>query len=105
MAPSAVAPSALVFGVVDARPRTPPHLADPIRSLTYAWLTREMRYESIALIRFCSTVAGSAVSIGLAWQGHDPMSLALGSVVSIGINAAMLLPLRPALVPLAAGFA
>jgi len=71
------------------------YLINPFGSLTHAWLMREMRYESLALIRFSSTVAGSVVSIALAWQGHGPMSLALGSLTSTAINAAMLLPLRP----------
>jgi O-antigen/teichoic acid export membrane protein len=71
------------------------YLINPFGSLTHAWLTREMRYEPIALIRFCSTVAGSVLSIALAYQGHGPISLALGSLGSTVINAAMLLPLRP----------
>ena len=75
------------------------YLINPFGSLTYAWLTREMRYESIALIRFCSAVAGAAVSIALAWQGHGPISLALGSLASTVTNAALLLPLRPRAFP------
>jgi len=71
------------------------YLINPFGSLTHAWLTREMRYESIALVRFSSAVAGGAVSIALAWHGHGPISLALGSLASTVINAVMLLPLRP----------
>jgi len=71
------------------------YLINPFGALVHAWLTREMRYESIALNRFCSTVAGAAVSIALAWQGHGPISLALGSLASTVTNTAMLLPLRP----------
>jgi O-antigen/teichoic acid export membrane protein len=71
------------------------YLINPFGSLTHAWLTREMRYESIALARLCSTVAGSGVSIALAWRGHGPMSLALGGLASTVVNAAVLLPLRP----------
>lgn len=37
MALSPVALSELVFGVVDAPPRTPPHLADKLRDLTVSW--------------------------------------------------------------------
>src|SRR4249920_397617 len=37
MAPSPVALSALVFGVVDAPSPTPPQLADKLRDLTVSW--------------------------------------------------------------------
>jgi O-antigen/teichoic acid export membrane protein len=74
------------------------YVINPFGSLTYAWLTREMRYESIALIRFCSTVSGSTVSIALAYRGHGPWS-AVGSLASTVVNAAMLLPLRPRFFP------
>lgn len=75
------------------------YLINPIGSLTHAWLSRELRYESIALTRFCSTVAGAATSLWLAWQGHGPMSLALGSLASTVVNAVLLLPLRPRAFP------
>jgi O-antigen/teichoic acid export membrane protein len=75
------------------------YAVNPFGSLTYAWLTREMRFESIALIRFSSTVAGSAVSIVLAWQGHGPMSLALGGLASTVVNAAISLWFRPGSLP------
>lgn len=80
------------------------YLINPFGSLTHAWLTRELRYEAIALTRFCSTVAGSGVSIVLAWHGHGPMSLALGGLVSTVVNAVMLLPLRPRSFPWLPGF-
>jgi O-antigen/teichoic acid export membrane protein len=72
---------------------------NPFGSLTHAWLTRELRYEAIALTRFASTVAGAVVSIALAWQGHGPMSLALGSLAFTVVNAATMLPLRPRFFP------
>ena len=75
------------------------YLVNPLGSLTHAWLTRELRFESIALARFSSTVAGALLSIALAWRGHGPMSLALGSLASTVVNAAMLLPLRPRFFP------
>lgn len=75
------------------------YLINPFGSLTHAWLTRELRYEPIALTHFSSTAAGSVVSVALAWQGHGPMSLALGSLASTAINAAMLLFLRPRFFP------
>lgn len=75
------------------------YLINPLGSVTFAWLTRELRYEAIALTRFCSTVAGAVASIVLAWQGHGPLSLALGSLVSTVVNTALLLPLRPRFFP------
>ena len=38
------------------------YAVNPFGSLTYAWLMREMRFESIALMRFSSTVGGALVS-------------------------------------------
>ena len=75
------------------------YLINPFGSLTHAWLTREMRFEAIALVRFCSNAAGAVVSIVLAWQGRGPISLALGALVSSIVGAALLLPLRPRAFP------
>lgn len=75
------------------------YLVNPWGSLTHAWLTREMRFESIAFARFFSTVAGALLSIVLAWQGQGPISLAIGSLASTVVNAALLLPLRPHFFP------
>jgi O-antigen/teichoic acid export membrane protein len=75
------------------------YLINPFGSITHAWLMREMRYEWIAFTRFSSAVAGAVVAIALAWQGHGPMSLALGSLASTATNAALLMPLRPRAFP------
>jgi len=75
------------------------YLINPFGSLTHAWLTRELRYEAIAFTHFSSAVVGAAVSIALAWQGHGPMSLALGALASGVINAVLLLFLRPGFFP------
>ena len=50
------------------------YLINPFGSITHAWLTRALRYEAIALVRFCSTVVGSGVSVILAWQGQHGSS-------------------------------
>ena len=71
------------------------YLINPFGSLTHAWLTRELRYEAIALTRFVSTLAGALLSIALALRNHGPMALALGNLASTAVNAALLLPLRP----------
>ncbi len=75
------------------------YLVNPFGSLTHAWLTRELRFESIALARFASTVTGAGLSVALAWRGAGPMSLALGSLASTVVYAVMLLPLRPRFFP------
>lgn len=72
---------------------------NPFGSLTYAWQIREMRFDALALVRFCSTVAGAAVSIYFAWRGFGPISLAFGSLASIAVNAAMAVYFRPAWFP------
>lgn len=72
---------------------------NPFGSLTYAWQIREMRFDALALVRFCATVAGAVVSIYFAWAGFGPISLAYGSLASIFVNAAMAVYFRPAWFP------
>jgi O-antigen/teichoic acid export membrane protein len=72
---------------------------NPFGSLTYAWLMREMRFASVALMRFTSSVCGAVVSIGFAWHGYGPISLAFGSLASTIANAAVSLIFRPASFP------
>lgn len=68
---------------------------NPFGSLTYAWQIREMRFDSLAIVRFCATIAGAAVSIGFAWRQYGPISLAFGSLASSIVNAAMAVYYRP----------
>lgn len=68
---------------------------NPFGSLTYAWLMREMQFESIALIRFSSSASGAVLSTWLAWQGFGPISLAYGSLTSTVVNALMSIYYRP----------
>jgi O-antigen/teichoic acid export membrane protein len=72
---------------------------NPFGSLTYAWQIREMRFDALALVRFCATVAGAVVSIYFAWAGFGPISLAYGSLASVIVNAAMAVHFRPAWFP------
>ena len=65
------------------------YLINPVGSLTYAWLMREMRYDAIAVMRFSSTVAGAVVSVYLAWRGHGAISLAWGSLTTTIVNSAV----------------
>jgi O-antigen/teichoic acid export membrane protein len=72
---------------------------NPFGSLTYAWLMREMRFRSIALMRFSSALASAMVSVWMAWQGHGPISLAFGSLAGTAVNALMAVLFRPASFP------
>jgi O-antigen/teichoic acid export membrane protein len=68
---------------------------NPFGSLTYAWLMREMRFESVALMRFSAGLAGALVSAWLAWKNYGPISLAFGSLASTVANALMAMHFRP----------
>lgn len=68
---------------------------NPFGSLTYAWLMREMRFESIAVMRFTSTLTGALVSTVLAWQDFGPISLAFGSLAMTIVNALIAVFYRP----------
>jgi O-antigen/teichoic acid export membrane protein len=76
----------------------------PFGSLTYAWLMREMRFESLAVMRFSGGLAGACVSVGLAWRGWGPISLAYGSLVATVVNALIAVFFRPASFPWIPGF-
>jgi O-antigen/teichoic acid export membrane protein len=72
---------------------------NPFGSLTYAWQIREMRFDTLALVRFSATMTGAAVSIVLAWQGHGPISLAIGQLAATIISALMNTWYRPSWFP------
>jgi O-antigen/teichoic acid export membrane protein len=76
---------------------------NPFGSLTYAWLMREMRFESVAFMRFFSALSGALISIWLAWRGHGPISLAYGSLGSTIANASVAMVFRPRDFPLLPG--
>ena len=69
---------------------------NPFGSMTYAWLMREMRFDALAVMRFGGSLAGACTSVFLAWQGHGPISLAYGSLLSTLVNAGLALYFRPA---------
>jgi O-antigen/teichoic acid export membrane protein len=71
----------------------------PFGSITYAWLMREMRFGSLAIMRFSSSLVGAIVSVALAWYGWGPISLAYGSLVSTIVNAMIAVSFRPATFP------
>jgi len=72
---------------------------NPFGSLTHAWLTREMRFESLAVMRFSSVLFGVLVSTWLAWQNFGPISLAFGSLASTVVNALIAIHFRPKFFP------
>lgn len=78
---------------------------NPFGSLTYAWLMREMRFESVAVMRFSAGLGGALTSIWLAWKGYGPISLAYGSLASTVVNALMAVYYRPKSFPWLPGLA
>lgn len=79
--------------------------ATPFGSLTYVFLMREMRFDRLALMRFVSGVVSACLSIWLAWTGHGPYSLAIGSLCGTIANAALGIYFRPRTFPWLPGLA
>lgn len=71
-------------------------IINPVASLSYAWLMREMRFDALAVMRLGAGVAGAVVSVGLAWLGHGPISMALGTLSATAVNALIAMWWRPA---------
>ena len=71
------------------------YAVNPFGSLTYAWLMREMQFDSVALMRFASALSGALVSTYLAWKGFGPISLAYGSLTATVVNALLAMYYRP----------
>lgn len=76
----------------------------PFGSLTYAWLMRELRFDSLAIMRFGGSFFGACTSVLLAYYGFGPISLAYGSLASTIVNALIAIALRPASFPWMPGF-
>jgi len=72
---------------------------NPFGSLTNAWLAREMRFQSLAVMRFSAVLSGAVVTIWLAWQNYGPISLAFGSLTSTAVNALIAIYFRPKTFP------
>lgn len=70
-------------------------MLNPLGSITYAWLMRNMRYDALAVMRFSGALVGAGVAVTLAWLGHGPISMAWGSLASTCTNALMSLRFRP----------
>lgn len=76
----------------------------PFSALTNAWLTRELRFDQLAVIRFSGTVIGSASSVYLAWQGFGAISLAWGALLTNLVSALVAVLYRPRHFPWLPGF-
>ena len=72
---------------------------NPFGSLTNAWLAREMRFQSLAAMRFSAVLSGALVTTWMAWQGFGPISLAFGSLASTVVNAVVAIYFRPKTFP------
>lgn len=72
---------------------------NPFGSLTHAWLMREMRFDSTAVIRFAGGLSGALASTWLAWKNYGPISLALGLLVSTMVGAVFSIHFRPKFFP------
>jgi O-antigen/teichoic acid export membrane protein len=81
------------------------YLVNPLGSLTYAWLIREMRFEAVAMMRFASALSGALLGNWLAWHHYGPISLALGSLLGTLVNALMAVYFRPRSFPWLPGLA
>lgn len=62
-------------------------LINPVGAITYAMLMRQMRFQQVAVMRFCANLAGFIVSLYLAFRDWGPMSLAVGALASTATNA------------------
>lgn len=74
----------------------------PFLAYPNAWLVREMRFGSIAAVRFIGALVHAASAITMAWLGYGPVSLAwanalttVASIAAIFIFAHPSLPWRP----------
>ncbi|MBK8578741.1 MAG: oligosaccharide flippase family protein [Candidatus Accumulibacter sp.] len=54
----------------------------PFLAFPYAWLTREMRFGTIAALRFTGSVVHAGTAIGFAWIGYGPVSLAWANTLT-----------------------
>lgn len=54
----------------------------PFLAFPNAWLVREMRFGTIAAIRFSGSLVHAGTAIGLAWAGYGPVSLAWANALT-----------------------
>lgn len=75
------------------------YLVNPVGSITYAMLMREMAFGKVAMMRLASAAINAAVSIGLALTDHGPISLAWGNLAGTCANALAAQFFRPKNMP------
>jgi len=71
------------------------YAVNPFGSLTNAWLAREMRFQSLAVMRFSAVLSGALVTTWMAWKNFGAISLAYGSLASTVVNAMVAIYFRP----------
>jgi len=71
----------------------------PFGAMTSAWLTRAMRFDALALIRFSGALSGSTASVLFAARGFGPISLAYGSLAGATVSALVAAAFRPPELP------
>jgi O-antigen/teichoic acid export membrane protein len=79
-------------------------LVMPFGALTGAWLSRELRFDQLAVIRFSGALLGSATSVYFAWTGQGAISLAYGGLATSIVSAAVGAFFRPRGFPWLPGF-
>lgn len=75
------------------------YLFNPIGSITFALLMRDMAFGKLAVMRLAASIVGAIVSLGLAATDHGPISLAWGNFASILTNALVAQAFRPQTLP------
>jgi O-antigen/teichoic acid export membrane protein len=60
---------------------------NPFGAITYSMLMRQMRFQHLALMRFSANLVGAATTVGLAYRGWGPTSLAVGAFAGTAANA------------------
>ncbi len=75
------------------------YVVNPMGSITYALLMREMQFGRVAIMRFAAAASTALVSVGLAAQDFGPISLAWGSLTGTCVNALVSQFFRPANLP------
>lgn len=68
---------------------------NPFGALSYAWQIREMRFGTLAGLRFSASLSGALAASYLAWRGLGPISLAYGALASTLTQALLAVYFRP----------
>lgn len=78
---------------------------NPFGAITQAWLTRELKFDALALIHFASAFGGVVVSLAMAHMGFGAISLAWGGLAATLTSVLVSVIYRPGYFPVLPGFA